>query len=353
MTTLDNGAIEVLASGLGYPEGPVHCSDGSILFVELKSQCLSRLPVGGGLPEKVVDVPGSPNGLAAGPDGDLYIANSGGFSWIPIVLPSTQALWIGGDQPPNYAGGKLQRFNPKTSAVTDLYTSCDKKSGWPAMGAWKPPFPLRGPDDLVVDAQGGVWFSDFGKQRPTDKDVTGIYYAAADGSRITQMAYPVNSSNGIALSKDGSKLFVALTYERRIIYFELSGPGKIDYNKANVTDGSYLLTADLPGQAMPDSIAVDSDDNVYVATMLPDGANPMSNGGISVVSPKGGVEFVEIKMPDGSFSPMPSNICFGGPDLKTAYITCGASGTLISMPSAIAGLPLNFDGSQYDFGGQS
>lgn len=352
MKTLDNGAIEVLASGLGYPEGPVHCKDGSILFVELMGQCLSRLPAGGGKPEKLVDIAGSPNGLAAGPDGALYIANSGGFTWIPIPL-GDQTLHIGGDQPHGYTGGKLQRFEPGASAVTDVYTHCDNKSGWPAMAAWNPPFLLRGPDDLVFDAAGGMWFSDFGKQRPTDKDITGIYYAAADGSKITQMAYPINSSNGIALSPDGKRLYVALTYERRIIYFDLAGPGEIAYNKANVTDGSHLLTADLPGQSMPDSIAVDSEGNVYVATMLPGGANPVSNGGISVITPDGDVSFVEIKLPGGVFTPMPSNICFGGADLKTAYITCGASGYLVSMPSAIAGLPLNCNGSHYELGSTS
>lgn len=361
MSTLDNGAIEILASGLGYPEGPVHCKDGSILFVELKSQCISRLPAGGGQVEKVVDIPGSPNGLAAGPDGDLYVCNSGGFTWVQIPPPPAKPmLWISGEQPAgtNYLGGKLQRFSPKTGEVTDLYTECSDHSGWPAMAAWtleKPlkPFQLRGPDDLVVDAKGGIWFTDFGKQRARDKDITGIYYAAADGSKVTQMAYPINSSNGIALSPKGDRLYVALTYERRIIYFDLADHGKIAYNPKNVTDGSKLLTADLPGQSMPDSMAVDAAGNVYVATMLPDGANPASNGGISIISPEGDVDYVEITLPNGGVAPMPSNICFGGDDLKTAYITCGASGHLISMPAAIPGLALEYDGSQYDLGAAS
>lgn len=358
MSTLDSGAIEVLASGLGYPEGPVHCKDGSILFVELKSQCISRLPSGGGKVEKVVDIAGSPNGLAAGPDGDLYVCNSGGFQWIPIPPPPADpVLWISGEQPvgKDYLGGKLQRFSPKTGKVTDLYTECSDHSDWPAMAAWakQSPFQLRGPDDLVVDARGGIWFTDFGKQRATDKDITGIYYAAADGSKITQMAYPINSSNGIALSPKGDRLYVALTYERRIIYFDLADFGEIAYNKTNVTDGSYLLTAELPGQSMPDSMAVDAAGNVYVATMLPEGANPATDGGISVISPEGDVDFVEITLPGGAFAPMPSNICFGGDDLKTAYVTCGASGHLISMPAAIPGLPLEFDGSHYDMGGYS
>ena len=100
-------------------------------------------------------------------------------------------------------------------------------------------------------------------------------------------------------------------------------------------------------------MAVDKDGNVYVATMLPDGANPASNGGISVISREGKVGYVEITLPNGGVAPMPSNICFGGDDLKTAYITCGASGHLISMPAAIPGQPLECHGSYYDFGSDS
>jgi len=350
MASLDPRGIRVLASDLGYPEGPVYCKDGSLLFVELKNQCLSRWSPGSGCVEKIVAIPGSPNGLAAGPDGALYICNSGGFEWIPLP-PDKPALWISGVQPQDYLGGKLQRFSPGSAALTELYHECSDKAPWPAMAAWQAPFALRGPDDLVVDAAGGIWFSDFGKQRPGDKDVTAIYYARADGSAIRQMAYPLNSPNGIALSPGGDRLYVALTYERRIIYFELSGPGEIAYNTANVTDGSYLLTAQLPGQAMPDSMAVDAEGNVYVASMLPEGANPASNGGISIVSPEGDLSFVEISLPGGAYAPMPSNICFGGPELRTAFITCGASGHLISMPSAVPGLPLNFQGSAYDYSG--
>ena len=99
MSLLDNSAIEIMASRLGYPEGPVHCSDGSILLVDLKEQQLTRVPAGGGHGVKVASIPGSPNGLAAGPGGDLFVCNSGGFTWNQLPLP-----W-----PPSPPPGKRSR----------------------------------------------------------------------------------------------------------------------------------------------------------------------------------------------------------------------------------------------------
>ena len=80
---------------------------------------------------------------------------------------------------------------------------------------------------------------------------------------------------------------------------------------------------------------------VYAATMLPHGDDPTSNGGVTVVSPKGEVlQFLEIDV--GRPVPLPSNICFGGADRQTAYITCGGSGLLVSVRTNVPGLKLNF-----------
>ena len=80
---------------------------------------------------------------------------------------------------------------------------------------------------------------------------------------------------------------------------------------------------------MFDSLAVDAQGNVCVATLI--------EGGITVLSPTGG---------EPRFVPMPdrltTNICFGGGDLATAYITLSATGQLVSMPWETPGLPLNF-----------
>jgi len=350
---LDTSKIEIISSTLEYPEGPVHCSDGSIILVEIKGERLTKVSPGGQA-TTLAQLPGGPNGAAAGPDGCIYVCNDGGFQWMPIPgVNQDKIIWVGGDEPEGaaYKGGSLQKVDTASGEVTTLFTACQER-GYPgptgeALPAWSPAFDLKGPDDLVFDEVGGIWFSDFGKTRERDRDITGLYYVSPDQKTITQMAYPLNSPNGIALSPDGKRLYFALTYERKVMYFELSGPGKIKRNPASM-DGAYLLTADLEGQAILDSLAVDVEGNIYLATMLPSGNTPVVNGGISIISPEGAVEYIEIKLPDGSFSPLPSNICFGGSDMKTAYITCGGAGYLIKMPSAIAGLKLNHNGSDFN-----
>ncbi len=357
MKYLDNSRTGILAHSLEYPEGPIYCQDGSILLVEIKGERLSRVGPDGSV-KTVATIEGGPNGAAVGPGehGEVcvYICNDGGFDWLPYPLPpQAPTLVIGTTQPASYSGGKVQKINLNTGSVTDLFSAAsippayppipDPTSSPPVLTRWDPPFALKGPDDIVFDQSGGAWVTDFGKQRVRDKDITGVYYISPDGRSIRQAIYPLDSPNGIALSPDGKWLYVALTYERKILKYQVAQGGEFVPNPETL-DGSYLLTADFGGSALLDSMAVDAMGNLYVATMLPSGQNPLVNGGITVISPQGEVlEYIEIKLPNGAIAPMPSNICFGGPDMKTAYITCGASGYLITMPAGIPGHKLNFN----------
>ena len=358
MAFVQKTEFELIASGLGYPEGPVYEPDGSILLVELLEiegkhiPGLTRVKPDGTV-QRVTDIKGGPNGAAFGPDGQVYIANSGGFDWLPVPLDpeGKKVMYIGTTQPKSYEGGRIERVDITSTAprVEELYRKCERGFDISGFGVRQPkevkdfkPVGLRGPDDLVFDKSGGFWISDFGKQRPRDADVTGIYYATADGQNITEMIYPLGAPNGIALSPKEDRVYAALTYTRQVVYWELEGPGKIKPNPATM-DGSHLLSAKLPGQAILDSMAIDEDGNVYVATMLPDGNTPMSNGGIAVISPDGNsIDYMEINI-EGEYAPLPSNLCFGGPDRKTLYVTCGASGLLIKAEVLIPGLALNFN----------
>jgi gluconolactonase len=87
----------------------------------------------------------------------------------------------------------------------------------------------------------------------------------------------------------------------------------------------------LPGVQLFDSLAVDGDGNVCVATL------GLQTAGITVISPTGEV-LEQILTGD----PLTTNICFGGPDYKTAYITLSGTGRLVSMPWPYKGLKLNF-----------
>src|SRR5258706_14178213 len=73
--------MEILASGLQFPEGPVAMPDGSIILVEIARETLSRVAPDGRV-EVVASIRGGPNGAALGPGGKMYVCNNGGFTSI-------------------------------------------------------------------------------------------------------------------------------------------------------------------------------------------------------------------------------------------------------------------------------
>jgi len=334
----DTSTLEVVCQGLGFSEGPIAMPDGTVLLVDIKNQCLTRVWPGGSY-EVVAKIPGGPNGAAIGPDGRVYICNNGGFDWAEVPLPNRQVISVGEYQAKDYQGGSVQVLDLASGKLETLYRECATSTDMSGLGPRTPkeipsPSVLRGPDDLVFDSAGGFWIADFGKSRPRDKDLTGIYYARTDGSYIREKIFPLDGPNGVALSPAGDRLYASLTFRRTLLYWELDRPGSIRPNPETM-DGAHVLRDGLPGDL--DSIKVDEQGNVYAVTILPK-KTPFCNGGVTVVSPQGEIlEYFEIAIP-GLFVPMPSNLCWGGPDRKTAYITCGGSDMLVKVRTSIAGL---------------
>ena len=279
--------------------------DGSVLLVEIARRTLSKVTPDGTV-EVVADVGGGPNGAAFGPDGRVWICNNGGFEW-----QTRNGRDIPGPQPADYISGSIQAVDLSSGAVETVYSACGE-------------FGLRGPNDLVFDGHGGFWFTDPGKARARDRDVGGLYYAKADGSLIRQMSWGLETPNGVGLSPDGATLYVAMTTTGRVYQWKLAEPGVFDSPYAN--DRGTMLMAD-PGENAFDSLAVDGAGHVCVATIR--------NGGITDVAPDGTWTHV----PTGDR--LTTNICFGGTDLRTAYITCSASGTLVRTTWPRPGLKLH------------
>jgi gluconolactonase len=296
-----------VASGLQFPEGPVALPDGSVLVVEIRRGTLTRVAPDGRT-TIVARTGGGPNGAAIGPDGSVWICNNGGFEWHDLG-----GMSVPGNQPHDYIGGRIQRVDLATGAVEDVYTACDGR-------------PLRGPNDIVFDATGGFWFTDHGKLRERDRDRTGVFYARADGSSIREVIFPLDAPNGIGLSPDGTRLYVAETWTGRLWYWDLDAPGQVAGGMGFGPAGGSLL-AGLPGYQLFDSLAVDGDGNVCVATLV--------TGAITVIAPDGTV-IEQVSTGD----PLTTNVCFGGADLRTAYITCSGSGRLVATAWPRPGLRL-------------
>ena len=301
--------VREIARGLQFPEGPIAMPDGTFLVVEIKRRTLSRVTADGRI-EVVAEPGGGPNGAAIGPDGRCYLCNNGGFEWHQGEngpRPIAQAK--------DYSGGRIEAVDLKTGAVEVLYTHCDG-------------VPLKGPNDLIFDRSGGLWFTDLGKVRERDMDRGAVYYCRTDGSLIREIAFPMLTPNGIGLSPDEKWLYVAETQTGRLWRFEITGPGEIRKRPFPSVNGGELVVG-LPGFQLFDSLAVDSAGNICVATLW--------NGGITQISPDGAT-VEHIPMPDL----YTTNICFGGPDLRTAYITLSITGRLVAIDWPRPGLPLNF-----------
>jgi gluconolactonase len=301
--------IREITSGLQFPEGPIAMPDGSVILVEIKRGTLSRVTPNGKI-EVVAETGGGPNGAAIGPDGKVYVCNNGGFEWHDFG-----GLTVPGNQAQDWNGGRIERVDIKTGKVEVLYTECDGRQ-------------LRGPNDIVFDTAGGFWFTDHGKTRERERDRTGVFYAKPDGSMIREVIFPMDGPNGVGLSPDGKRLYVAETWSGRLWDWEITAPGQVSGMEPFAPGGGHLLVG-LPGFQLFDSLAVDAAGNVCVATL--------ANGGITVVSPDGS-SVEHVPMPD----PLTTNICFGGPDRTTAFITLSGTGKLVSTKWPRPGLKLNF-----------
>ena len=298
-----------LATGLRFPEGPVAMDDGSVLLVEIERGTLSRVSPDGTV-DVVADCGGGPNGAAIGPDGAVWITNNGGcFEFVDLG-----GMLVPGPVPSSWSGGCIQKVDPTSGSVQTVYTECDGR-------------PLRAPNDLVFDRHGGFWFTDHGVRLERSSDRTGVFYAAADGSSIREVLFPLDAPNGVGLSPAGDRLYVAETHTGRVWAWDVPEPG--------VAQGSGLLEphgdllCGLPGHQLLDSLAVDGDGWVCVGTLL--------NGGITAISPDG--SRLEHHPADDL---MVTNICFGGPEGRTAYATASSSGRLLTAEWPRSGLRLAY-----------
>jgi gluconolactonase len=215
----------------------------------------------------------------------------------------------------DYDGGCIQRIDPKTGDTRVLYTHVNGHK-------------LSAPNDLVFDTAGGFYFTDLGKRFARTRDHGGLYYALPDGSKVVEVAYPILSPNGCGLSPDGKVLYVADTEPARLWAFDIASPGVVKKQGWPSPHGGRII-AGLGGFQRFDSLAVQANGDVAVATL--------HAGCITVISPDGKV-VRQVTMPDE----FPTNICFGGPDLRTAYVTLSATGRLGSLAWPEPGLKLNF-----------
>lgn len=302
--------FDVVCAGLGFPEGPIAMRDGSIILVEIEYGLVSRI-LPDGARTVIADVGGGPNGAAIGPDGALYICNNGGMAFAKIG-----DMNVPHGAKPDHAGGYLQRLDLRTGGVEVLHRTAGGQ-------------PLIGPNDLVFDGHGGFWFTDHGNKSDDGMRFGALCYAPVGNCEPIRVRDGLMSPNGVGMSPDGATLHVSDTWTGRLLSFEITGPGTVaeppPFQPASVT-------RTLPNYQLLDSLAVEAGGRVCVGTLV--------NGGISVFDVDGPtdaeVEHVALR------DMIVTNICFGGDDMRDAWITCSGTGRLMRTRWPRPGLRLAF-----------
>lgn len=295
MTRLLKGSFGlVLAIGMGVAAG-------RIARAELpKAESIKAVPL--------FTVPSYCEGVVFDKEGRGYV--SWGKSITRFTVDGKNEVWAETGEPNGHkilADGTHLVCDASQHAV--LHLSADGKMLPPASKecAGKP---LRGPNDLTLDAaNGGFYFTDPG-QSGTKNPIGTVHYVDKEGkTHLVDDGYAF--SNGIVLTPDGKTLYVAESQYNRVWAYDVTGPGQVKNKR---------LLVDLPkkdestGQIdnQPDGMCLDGAGNLYVAHY--------GMRQVQVVSPEGKVV---ARYPGGNLTT--SNVAFGGPEHNQLFVT-GAIG---------------------------
>jgi gluconolactonase len=253
---------EIVATGLGWPEGPTVLPDGRLVFVESYRSQLTVVGVDL-TPRRFAYVAGAPNSCVLGANGWVYVCQNGGTvgPWraAEMVAPSIQRV---------REGGKVEVLITKVEGI-----------------------PLNGPNDLVFAADGQLIFTDPGTYNPTDPDPSYIHALAPDGTAKVVVAFPEPVfPNGLVVESDGSIVW---------------GESYTGHVRRRRPGGAIEDLGRLPGKnPTPDGVKIGADQRLFVADI--------AAGGIRVLAHDGKVEgFIAV-------GKAPTNCCFDG---ETLWVT--------------------------------
>lgn len=249
--------------------------------------------------------------------GQLYVAD---IPWGRIFRISPQSEW---QQVAEYDGepNGMKFLNARTLLITDyknglVQLDLDSLEVTPFL-ARRNSERFKGVNDLILDAQGNIYFTDQGQTGLHDP--TGRLFRLARDGRLDLLLDNVPSPNGVALSPDGRVLYLAVTRGNCVWRVPLLPDGSV--SKVSQFFTSY-------GPSGPDGLAVDAQGRLLVA-------NP-GLGYVWVLNQR--AEPVQIlRGPAGSST---TNLAFGGPERRTLYVTDSTHGTVLQAEMSDAGLPM-------------
>jgi gluconolactonase len=266
--------VREVAGGFAFTEGPATDARGDVYFSDIPKKKIHvwRLGSGSGEVETWIEDSGSTNGLFFGPDGVLYACQMG-------------------------ASRRVVAIDPETREIRPLTERYEGKR-------------FNAPNDLVVAADGGIWFTDPGygrKPEEVEQDSEAIYWISPDRSEVRRVADGFKRPNGIIPSPDRTTLYITDRDADVTWAYPVMGPGKLGERRRFVDAGC-------------DGFAVDERGNLYATVKEPV---------LRVFAPDGTV-VGDIPLPVPA-----ANATFGGPDRKTLVIT--ARDRVFSLPMKVRG----------------
>lgn len=175
---------------------------------------------------------------------------------------------------------------------------------------------FNAPNDLVIDRQGGVYFTDphYRAPDPLPQGTTAVYYVPP-GGEPRRLLDDLKAPNGVILSPDEKTLYVIPSQQEEMMAYPVEAPGELGEGRV------FCRLVQAAGQSGGggDGLTVDVQGNLYITHSL----------GLQVFNPEGELLGI-IEIPEG-----PANVTFGGPENKTLFVTARTS--LYSIPMQVEG----------------
>jgi gluconolactonase len=277
--------VELFGEDLNRPEGVVVAADGTVWAADGRGACTALSPEGRG--RRLGDLGGQPNGICLDREGNVIIANIG--------------------------GGCVQRLFPDGRHEV----LADSVGGRP----------LSTPNFPVVDSQGNIYVANSTwrsmEEAFREPAADGALIRISPEGRVDLLSKAFYFANGLALAEDESAIYLAQTTARNVVRLPLRPDGSVG--------APEQYGPELGPRGFPDGLALDSRGNLYVTLV---GMNALA-----VITPQGDLEVI-LEDPEGEKIQNPTNIAFGGPDLRDAYVGSLGGISLPRFRAEFAGMPL-------------
>jgi gluconolactonase len=285
-----------IATTVAFTEGPTVDRAGNVYFTEIINQRIMKLGADGVL-STYREKSNAANGLLLDPQGRLIACEGGLFERPGVKVQGTP---------------RVTRTDLKTGKIDVIASAYEGK-------------PFQAPNDITIDSKGRLYF--------TDLAGVAVYRIDTSGAVARILAAPdVQRPNGIQVSPDDAKLYLIEANQaqggaRLIRAYDLQPDGTVRNMRVH-----YDFS---PGRSA-DGMSIDTQGNLYASA----GMNQL-RGSSETLDTKTGVYVISPQGKLLKFIPIPedfiTNNAFGGPDMKTLYVTAGK--TLYKVRTDIAGLP--------------